>query len=398
MSNEAHGHIRKRKNGLWEGQYVFQKHRRSIYGETEVEVYNKLEGILNAIHTGTYVRPNEHTVKSWLLEWLDTYARVSLRPSTFMNYEAQIKIHMLPAFGKMLLRNVSVETLQTFFNGKLTGGRLDHKSGGLSVKTLKNMRHILNVAFSQAYYNRILSFNPVEGTRLPVPDQPEQRVLNEHEKEILLQAATSKHTMIAKGVIILLNCGLRKGELLGLTWTDVDLAKNSMHIRHTLGRLAVFEITSSTQGYVKVNTHTPKNSKTAIYLGPVKTKKGNRTIYLPDSVRKAVIELKELQAEYRNAYSGKTFNSFGFILCSKEGQAMDPKVFEEGFSDIVSEAKLKKINVHATRHTFATEALQKSTDLIAISEILGHAKPSTTLDMYGHTFDDRKRSLMSLFE
>ena len=165
-----------------------------------------------------------------------------------------------------------------------------------------------------------------------------------------------------------------------------------------MGRLTVFEITSATKEYVRVNTYSSKNSKTAIYLGPVETKKGNRTIYLPNGVRKALLELKEIQENYLENYTSEDFNPFGFVLCSTEGHPMDAKVFEEGFSEIVGDAKVRRINVHATRHTFATEALQKSTDLITISEILGHAKPSTTLDMYGHTFDERKRSLMSLFE
>jgi len=225
MPNEAQGHIRKRKNGLWEGQYVFQKHKGSIYGETEVEVCNKLEGIVNAIRIGEYVRPSEYTVESWMFEWLESYAKTSLRPSTFMSYESQIRIHIIPAFGKILLKNVSVKALQIFFNSKLSGGRRDRKSGGLSPKTLKNMRHLLNVAFSQAYYDRIIPFNPVEGIRLPVPGHPEQRVLDEYEKDILFKAALSKYSAIAKGIIILLNCGLRKGELLGLKWSEVDFEK-----------------------------------------------------------------------------------------------------------------------------------------------------------------------------
>lgn len=352
---------------------------------------------MNAIREGNYFHPNEYTVSSWMLEWLETYAKNSLRPSTSINYELIIQKHIIPALGGIFLKNVSVDTLQSFFNSKIIGGRHDHKSGGLSPKTLKNIKYILNVAFSQAYYSRVIAFNPVEGVRLPVPEYQEQKVLNASEKEILFRTALSKQTTIAKGIIILLNCGLRKGELLGLRWENVNFEENYMRINCTLSRLPHFKVTSATQDFIRVDTYESNSVKTGIYLGPVKTQKANRIIYLPESVRKALQELRSIQESNREKFIGDTFNPFGFVICTERGRSMEPKTFEEGFKEIVHEAKIKDINVHATRHSFATEALQKSTDLITISEILGHAKPSTTLDMYGHTFDSRKKTLMSMF-
>ena len=171
-----------------------------------------------------------------------------------------------------------------------------------------------------------------------------------------------------------------------------------MRIKYTLSRLTHFDITSANQDFIRVDTYACKDNKTGVYLGLVKTRKANRLIYLPGSVRKALLELREIQDQYIKEHSGDSFNPLGFVLCAKNGRHMDPKAFEDGFKEIVRGAKVKEINIHATRHTFATEALYKSSDLITISEILGHAKPSTTLDMYGHTFDSRKRSLMALFD
>ena len=82
------------------------------------------------------------------------------------------------------------------------------------------------------------------------------------------------------------------------------------------------------------------------------------------------------------------------MFCTEEGHPLEIKVLENGFQQILAALQIKNVNLHATRHTFATEALQKATDIITVSEILGHTKPSTTLDMYGHTFDERKRTLM----
>ncbi len=392
MSRLQTGHVRQRKSGLWEGQYVYQKERRSIYGGTQEEVSQQLDEIIASIENGNYIRPNQHTLISWLREWLHTYAKPTLRPATFTNYEVNIERHFNTEFGKVKLKNVSMRMLQSFFNEKLVSGRADKKSGGLSPKTLKNMRYMLHVALDQACYDQLISFNPVNGVRLPVPDSPEQRVLRPEEKERVCDHAATIYTLAAQGVILLLTCGLRRGELLGLQWQDVDLENGIIKIRHTLSRLEKFDVTKSAYPYIQLDTYAPETNRTAIYLGPVKTTKAVRTIYLPVRAKKALLVIHAISTELAN---GKpNFNPHDLVFCTKEGHPLDAKVLEEGFQKILAELQLKSVNLHATRHTFATEALQKTTDIITVSEILGHAKPSTTLDMYGHTFDDRKRALM----
>ena len=111
MSRKPTGHIRQRKKGLWEGQYVFQRERRSIYGKTKSEVERELKYIVASIERGEYVRPNAHTVKSWLNEWLDIYATSSLRPGTFLSCESVIDRHINPALGNVRLSNVSTKML-----------------------------------------------------------------------------------------------------------------------------------------------------------------------------------------------------------------------------------------------------------------------------------------------
>lgn len=145
--------------------------------------------------------------------------------------------------GRVKLKNVSTRMLQSFFNEKLFSGRADGKPGGLSAKTLKNVKYMLHVALDQACYDKLISSNPVDGVRLPVPDGPEQRVLRPEEKERVCAHAATIHTFLAQGVILLLTCGLRRGELLGLQWQDVDLENGIMKIRHTLSRLKKFDVT-----------------------------------------------------------------------------------------------------------------------------------------------------------
>lgn len=135
MDKQQTGHIRRRKNGLWEGQYVYKRERRSIYGKTQEEVSHQLNEIIISIEEGNYIRPNQHTLISWLQEWLHTYAEPTLRPATFTNYELIVERHFNTKLGKVKLKNVSTRMLQNFFNEKLISGRADKKSGGLSPKT-----------------------------------------------------------------------------------------------------------------------------------------------------------------------------------------------------------------------------------------------------------------------
>lgn len=393
MGKQRTGHIRQRENGLWEGQYVYKGERRSIYGKTQEEVARQLEEIIASIEEGTYIRPNQHTLLSWLREWLHTYAEPTLRPATFTNYELIIERHFNTKLGNVKLKNISTRMLQNFFNEKLVSGRADKKSGGLSPKTLKNMKYMLHVALDQAYFDELIPSNPVNGVRLPVPDGPEQRVLRPEEKERICAHAATMRTFPAQGVILLLTCGLRRGELLGLQWQDVDWEDGIMKIQHTLSRLKKFDVSKSAYPYIRLDAYAPETNRIALYLGPVKTKKAVRTIYLPARAKEALLVIRAISTEFADVKSD--FNPHDLVFCTEEGHPFEAKVLEEGFQKILADLHLKSVNLHATRHTFATEALQKTTDIVTVSEILGHTKPSTTLDMYGHTFDERKRALMA---
>lgn len=393
MNKQLTGHIRQRESGLWEGQYVYKRRRRSIYGKTREGVSRQLAEIITSIEEGNYIRPNPHTLLSWLREWHNAYVKPTLRPSTFTNYEMTIERYFNTELGRVKLKNVSTRMLQNFFNEKLVSGRADGKSGGLSAKTLKNMKYMLHVALDQACYDKLISSNPVNGVRLPIPDGPEQRVLRPEEKERVCAHAATIHTFPAQGVILLLTCGLRRGELLGLQWQDVDLENGIMKIRHTLSRLKKFDVAQSGYQYIRLDDYAPEANRTAIYLGPVKTKKAARTIYLPTRAKEAFLKICAISEKL--AEGKPCFNPHNLVFCTEEGHPLEAKVLEDGFQQILADLQIKSVNLHATRHTFATEALQKTTDIITVSEILGHTKPSTTLDMYGHTFDDRKRALMA---
>lgn len=295
--------------------------------------------------------------------------------------------------GRIKLRRLSTQKIQLLINKKAVGGRCDNKPGGLSQKSLRNLKNILHGALSQACGYGFIDNNPVIGIKLPRGKCFEQRVFSKDEKKVLTFELSQSEHPVALGTIILLNSGLRKGELLGLRWEHIDWNNNSIHIKETLTRIR--HPHNSLSQYKRIDDWAPISNKTGLYLGPVKTNRANRTVYLTDNAKYALLKLMRNQSILRATNKGE-FNPHGFALCSTSGRPIDPKYFEAHFHKIADVAHLENAHIHATRHTFATEALTRFADLQAVSGILGHAQISTTLNMYGHVFDYRMKEVISL--
>ncbi len=120
-----------------------------------------------------------------------------------------------------------------------------------------------------------------------------------------------------------------------------------MHIRHTVSRLKKFDAESSPYSYIRLDEYAPESNKTAIYLGPVKTKKSARVIYLPDRARQALMAVKENTTQY--AEGRDDFDPHDLVFCTPEGHPFDAKVLEEGFQNILTSLGLHSLNLHATR-------------------------------------------------
>lgn len=131
-------------------------------------------------------------------------------------------------------------------------------------------------------------------------------------------------------------------------------------------------------------------------IGNVKTVKSKRKIYLPDKAVEAFKRLKAWQEQFKTPGTN-SFNRMNFVLCTEFGKPIDPRSYADIFYKHIDKAGLAHTNFHALRHSFATRALEQGGDLNTVADILGHAQPSTSLNMYGHSVDDRKRKMMLLF-
>ena len=158
------GSLRKRANGTWEGRYTDgyndagKQIQRSVYGKTRKEVADKIRDILVKKQSGTYIAPSQYLLSGWMTQWLQTYAKNAIKPSTYISYEGYIYNHINPSLGSYPIQQITTPIVQEFYNQKFQSG--SKKGGGLSPKTLRNMHNMFHQAMEQARINGIIAVNP----------------------------------------------------------------------------------------------------------------------------------------------------------------------------------------------------------------------------------------------
>lgn len=384
---KGEGNIRQRADGTWEARFTAGKKddgkqiQRSIYGKTRAEVSKKLIEVLNELNTGDYIPPNKLTLAIWLELWLKQYASIILRPSTYISYEGYIYNHINPVMGGILLKDLTSERIQVFYNDKFQNGRTDGK-GGLSPKTIRNLHNMLHKALDQACRNNLIAKNIAKHSVLPKRERKEMRVLSRKEqKELILKIGTER---LGFAILFDLSTGLRIGELCGLKWQDIDFSKKTFQVRRTLQRLK----TSKTE------QQESETAKTKVVEGKVKTDKGYREIPIQDKIFTELLEYQERQKQEKeeasDAYTGNDY-----VFTSPIGGAVEPSTMRDMFNRLLKLANIEHANFHALRHTFATRAIESGVPIKAVSDILGHATVQLTMDLYCHSSMDLKRDAVN---
>lgn len=315
------------------------------------------------------------TVGEWMDQWLENYAKPTIKLSTYCSYELYVRGHIKPHLGKLYLNTLTPDDLQIFFNERSKNGNLNGK-GGLSPKTLTNMRNMMHLSFEQAVKNKMILDNPIGGVRLPKAPKQEMRVLTRKEQERLIIAARQAPEPAAFGIIFDLFTGLRIGELCGLRWKNVDMESKSCRICETRNRLPNFDDSIETTTSVQTTQTT-------------KTDNSRRIVYLPDGLFRDFEKYRIMQMLIVEQYPG--YNPEGYVFCQENGQPYEPRTYQDLFKRCVRQAKIADANFHSLRHTFATRSLEQGMDVVTLSRLLGHANSSITLDKYGHAMEEHKQ-------
>ena len=321
---------------------------------------------------------SEITLEEWLDQWYELYVKPFVKKSTLASYECYINKHIKPTIGSIKLNDLNGIILQEFFNEKYKTGRLD-KTGGLSSKTVLNIRQMLHAALKNALDNDLISKNYVEQVKLHKITTPETRVLTLDEQARLLNTLQEFPDEYSIGVLLCLSTGMRIGEMCALKWSCIDYNRKVIKIRQTLQRLPNFD------------AHI--NGKTIIVINTPKSEKSVRDIFVNDSLLEKLNDHKEYITKH---YGCQCTADNQYVLTHQCNKPVEPRTMQDAFKRFLKRANIEDVNFHALRHTFATRALENGIDYKTLSSILGHANVSTTMNRYAHALDDTKKAAMDV--
>ena len=361
------GNIRKRKDGRWEGRYTAgydpesgKRIIKNVLGKTQAEVKEKLKAAISESQRLDVSKAGTYTVSSWVKTWYEVYAEPRIRPNTKAYYTNYIENHIIPGIGNISLDKLTTIQIQRFYNTLQKSGRVQRKNfpelrdKSLSPRVVRGVHTLLHNCLEQAVAERLILSNPAQGCKLPQLEKREMKILPQ-EKIGLYLAEAEKRGLLA-AFYLELTTGLRRGELLGLKWSDIDLEKGDLRVQRQIGRIdgKIIEM-------------------------PLKTKNAYRTLPLSADAISVLMQQRR-----------KTGNS-EWVFPSPTGGPMSPDSVLHMLHRVLKRAGLPKVRFHDLRHTFATLALQNGVDIKTVSGMLGHFSAGFTLDTYAHVTTSAKR-------
>ncbi len=356
--------IFKRKDGRWEARYVKGYELSGkikygfCYGKTYKEAKAKVGQIKGAILNNLPVPAagNQHRFSFFCEEWLKMQ-KTRVKESTYVKYDTMLQCHILPGLGGCFPLGISTQVVEAF--------KAELLEKGLSAQSVKNILMVLHAVLHYTAGQFPGVFPNVE-IRYPRESRKEPRVLNGEEQLRFMSYLLENMDPCRFGVILALLTGLRIGEICALQWGNISLRDNTIRIDSTMQRLKDLD---------------PEGvGRTKILIGPPKSDTSARTIPFQDSVA----ELCRQTGSHRPG---------AYVLTGSE-EFMEPRKLQRRLKKYTRECGLEGVHFHTLRHSFATRCMEAGFDLKSLSEILGHSKASTTLDIYVHSSLEIKRSNM----
>ena len=352
------GNIRKRKDGRWEGRFTAghdpatgKQIIKSVLGKTQAEVKEKLKKAMEDAEKVDFTKTGKYTVGIWMDEWFENVAKIKVRASSHQTYRGYIDNHIKPNIGNIPIEKLTTMDLQKFYRKLLTKGRVERieskdQPKGLSAKTVRNINQVISSAMDLAIAQKIIPSNPTNACELPKVEHQEMQTIPVEQLQAFLQEA--KATGVYEMYYIELATGLRRGELLGLKWQDIDWKNGVIKVRRQVARV---------DGQIKE--------------APLKTKNSYRTVTIS---QQAIEVLKEQKKKANDTY----------VFPSPKGGPISPDSVNNMLKRVLERAGIPKVRFHDLRHTFATIALQNGVDIKTVSGMLGHFSAGFTLDTYAH--------------
>jgi len=358
------GCIFQRRDGRWcavitTGYENGKQQRKLFYGTDRDDVHKKMVEALANQHKGEVIPTGKKTLGEFLDGWLKDCVKPQLDPYTYSSYETQVRLHIKPALGHVLLRKLTGPQIQRFLDSLTEKKSKNEKDKKLSARTVAYNRTVLRKALEQAVDWREIPHNPAaRGIKTPDADARKIDAVTQEEVRAILGAL--ERDRLAALFILYVFTGLRCSEALGLRWSDVDLD----------GRK------------IRVNGQLKRFNKQFVIVEP-KTSHSKRTLIIPMPAVNALREWRIRQNEERMMLR-PDWSDWGLVFTTEMGTPIHRRNVKRTLDRLLTKAKLAHQRIHDLRHAYATLSHGAGEDLKTISENLGHKSIRITADIYTH--------------
>ena len=319
-------------------------------------------------------KPENKIVSDFAKEYL-SIQKTSLSPTSYVLYERIIEQHILPMFGRMRLRDIKTYHVQDFIMRLNSMPRRDGKPGHIAPQTVKRYTTVLRSMLTMAYKMYYMDDDVGLSRRLTFPKERYQEVdvFTIEEVKAILTAAKTEPTNIRLLIEIALFTGMRRGEIVGLKWSDINFDKQCLSVNRSI--------------------YKPRGEK-SIEKEP-KSHSSIRTIAIPNCLCETLKEFKKCQELY--SLSIDTWRNLDYVFTDNVGNVMNPQTPTKQFSKFLARHNFRHLKFHCLRHTSATVLLASGCDIKTVSARLGHSSIETT-DIYVHLLEDVDKKAIIAFD
>lgn len=317
------------------------------------------------LNTGIFVEPSNETVESYLLSWLSD-KKAQVRPTTFRSYDWLVRNHIIPRIGRIQLSKLKPVHLQNMYTSMQSDG------SPLSARSVLHAHLVIHQALDRAVKWGMIPRNPADAVDPPRPKNKEMSVWDEEQVRRFLEAARKDRYYVA--FLLAVMTGMRKSEILGLRWKDIDMDKGTISISQT-------------------RVYTGKGSA----FSEPKTDHGKRSIAIPPMVVEALRQHRRTQLQER-LKAGPAYQDTDLVVATSVGTPLTHRNLDRSWYRLLEVAEVPRIRFHDLRHTHATLLLKAGVHPKVVSERLGHANIGITLDTYSHVLPGLQEAAALMLE
>ncbi len=333
----------------------------------------------HSINMGMYADARGFTVGQYLDLWLDTYA-VNVRPNSRKGYKLYADLHIKPYLGGERLESLSTLVIQHMYGEILkteySSAKYEQRGAmricvkpakTYSIKTVRNIHALLHLCLDQARREGLISKNPADDAKLPTAKPKDYTIPTPEQMRQLLDELSGAECFLAILTCAVMGC--RRGEALGLYWSDIDFEASTIDFRRAL----------------VIN-----NLSNTVEIGELKTKNSRRLLPMPDMLRAELLKMKQGKDDAARG-AGKHVVFSPFVFTTIQGKPFRPDSISQAFKRAAVKIGLPEMRLHDLRHTAITYMLEAGENPKTVSEFAGHATAQFTMNQYAHVLEQSKK-------